>query len=120
MVKGSFYQNIPLVRISVASKLALQSPLFIIDTGFTGDLQVTSKIATELGLEVSGVTQARIANGEVVTVPTANAIASMQGINQTVQVLISDSMPLAGISFLTKFGYTACVDCKRRTIALTP
>ena len=35
-----------------------------------------------------------------------------------IQVLISESMPLAGISFLTKFGYKAIVDCKYRTIAL--
>ena len=95
-------------------------PFFILDTGFTGDLQVTPKIAQDLGLQVSGVTQSRIANGQIIAVPTAIAIASMQGINKVVQVLISNSMPLAGISFLTKFGFTASVDCKNRTVALTP
>ena len=62
--------------------------------------------------------QARIANGQIVAVPTALAIASMQGINKIVQVLISNSIPLAGISFLTKFGFTALVDCKNRTVEL--
>ena len=71
MVKGVFVQDVPLIRVSTASRSALQSPVFILDTGFTGDLQVTPKIATELGLETSGVTQARVANGELVTVPTA-------------------------------------------------
>lgn len=120
MVEGSFVQNTPWIPVTVANNHAVQMPYFILDTGFTGDLQVTGKIARELGLEVSGVTRSRIANGQIVEVPTANAIAMMQGIRHIVQVMISDSMPLAGISFLTKFGYTAVVDCKNRTVALTP
>ena len=119
MVHGSFVQNVPFVPVTVAYNHAVQTAFFILDTGFTGDLQVTPKIAQELGLKVSGVTQSRIANGQIVAVPTAIAVAAMQGAAQIVQVLISNSMPLAGISLLTKFGYTAVVDCKNRTVALT-
>lgn len=120
MIYGAFIQNIPLIPITVAFGRAVQNTHFILDTGFTGDLQVTPGIAVDLGLVVSGVTRSRIANGDLVAIPTANAIASMQGVNKIVQILISNSMPLAGISFLTKFGYTASVDCKNRTVALTP
>jgi predicted aspartyl protease len=120
MVQGSFIQNVPLIPVTVAFNHAVQTPFFILDTGFTGDLQVTRKIAQELGLKVSGVTQSRIANGQIIAVPTAIAVAAMAGVAKIVQVLISDSSPLAGISLLTKFGYTAVVDCKNRTVALTP
>ena len=118
MVRGEFYENIPLVKVIVAWGQAVQTPYFILDTGFTGDLQVTPKIAKELGLKVTGVTQARIANGDVVSVPVALALASMEGATNYINVLISESMPLAGISFLTKFGYKATVDCKYRTVVL--
>jgi len=118
MVRGEFYENIPLVKIVVAWGQAVQTPYFILDTGFTGDLQVTPKIATELGRQVIGVTQARIANGAVIHVPVALALASMEGVINHINVLISESMPLAGISFLTKFGYKAIVDCKYRTVTL--
>jgi len=118
MVRGEFYENIPLIKIIVAWGQAVQTPYFILDTGFTGDIQITPKIAKELGLRITGVTKARIANGDVVNIPVALAFASMEGTTKYINVLISESMPLAGISFLTKFGYKAVVDCKYRTVAL--
>lgn len=118
MVLGTFYENIPLIKIVVAWGQSVQSPYFVLDTGFTGDLQVTPKIAKELGLHITGVTPVEIANGDVVQVPIALAIASMEGAVSSIQVLISKSMPLAGISFLTKFSYKAIVDCKKRTVVL--
>jgi len=118
MVRGEFYENIPLIKIIVAWGQAVQTPYFVLDTGFTGDLQVTPKIAKELGLKITGVTQARIANGDVINVPVALALASMEGVTSHVNVLISESMPLAGISFLTHFEYRAIVDCKHRTVVL--
>ena len=118
MVRGQFYEDIPFVQIIVAWGQAVQTPFFVLDTGFTGDLQVTPSIAKELGLQVTGVTQTRIANGEVIPVPMALAIASVEGATNYINVLISESLPLAGISFLTKFGYKAVVDCKYRTVVL--
>jgi predicted aspartyl protease len=119
MIEGIFIQNTPLIPVMVAYGHSVQSPYFVLDTGFTGDLLVTQKIAIDLGLVVSGVTKSRIANGQIVEVPTAIALASMEGMIKVVQVLISNSMPLAGISFLTKFGFTASVDCRNKIIALT-
>ena len=118
MVSGVFAENIPFIKVVVAWGQSVQDHFFVLDTGFSGDLQVTPKIATELGLQVAGVTKTQIANGQVIEVPVALAIAAMEGATNYIQVLISESMPLAGISFLTKFGYKAMVDCKYRTVAL--
>jgi len=96
----------------------VQTPLVILDTGFTGDLQVTPKMAQELGLLVGGVTPVTIANGQTVNAPFAIAFAAMEGRVNLIQVLIQEGVPLAGISFLSKFGYKATVDCKYRTVGL--
>ncbi len=118
MVQGQFRNNAPLIQVVVAWGQAVQAPFVILDTGFTGDLQVTPEIAQELGLKVIGVTKTQIANGAIVNVPVALAIAVMEGVNNFIQVLISSSMPLAGISFLSKFNYRAIVDCKYRSVVL--
>lgn len=118
MVSGVFIENIPLIKVVIAWGQSVHAPFVILDTGFTGDLQVTPKIATDLGLKVVGVTKAQIANGQTVDVQVALAVASMEGAINYIQVLISESMPLAGISFLSKFGYKAMVDCKYRTVTL--
>lgn len=118
MVSGVFVENTPLIKVVVGWGQSVQAPFVVLDTGFTGDLQVTPKIATELGLQVAGVTRTQIANGQVIEVPVALAIAVMEGAKNYIQVLISESMPLVGISFLSKFGYRASVDCKNRSVAL--
>ena len=118
MVNGVFVENTPFIKVAVGWGQSVQTPFVVLDTGFTGDLQVTQKIAKELGLQVVGVTKAQIANGQVIEVPVALAIVAMEGAVNYIQVLISESMPLAGISFLSKFGYKAVVDCKYRTVVL--
>ncbi|PIR87183.1 MAG: hypothetical protein COU11_01755 [Candidatus Harrisonbacteria bacterium CG10_big_fil_rev_8_21_14_0_10_49_15] len=118
MVRGFFIENHPIIQVALGWDRSVQTPHMILDTGFTGDLQVTPKIAKELGLQVSSVTPAQIASGQTVQIPTALAIASMEGETSFVQVLIAESMPLAGISFLAKFDYKATVDCKFRTVML--
>lgn len=118
MIKGVFVENIPFIKVVLALGRSVQAPFVVLDTGFTGDLQVTPRIARELGFIPSGVTPVRLANNQVINVPTALAIASMEGAINYVQVLISDSMPLAGISFLSKFFYKAIVNCKYKTVIL--
>jgi len=119
MVTGKFVDgDKPMVQALIASGQAIQNPFFVLDTGFTGDLQVTPQIAKELGLDLSGVTNARIANGKIIPVPTAVALAGMEGLQLYATVLVSDGMPLLGISFLEKFGYKAIVDCKYKTVTL--
>ncbi len=75
-------------------------------------------MALDLGLEVKGMISMRTANGQISTVPIAHAEASMEGSKNPIQVLISESMPLVGINFLSKFDYKAIVDCKYRTVVL--
>lgn len=118
MLNGVFVGDTPFIKVVVGWGRSVQATYVILDTGFTGDLQVTPKIAQELGLRVAGVTKAQIANGQTVDVPVALAIAAMEEARNYIQVLISDSMPLAGISFLSKFGYKATVDCKYKTVIL--
>ena len=118
MISGVFVENVPLIKTVIGWGQSVQAPFFVLDTGFTGDLLVTPKIATELNLKVVGITKTQIANGQVVEIPVALAIASMEGAVNYIQVLISNSMPIAGISFLSKFGYKAIVDCKYRTVTL--
>lgn len=118
MLKGIFYENTPYIKIIVGWGQSVQTPFFILDTGFTGDLQVTPKIAEELGLTITGVTPVRLADNQIINVPTALAIASMEGLRNFVQVLIVESMPLAGISLLSKFKYRATFDCKYKTLDL--
>lgn len=118
MITGVFVENTPFVRIAIGWGRSVQTPLVILDTGFTGDLQVTPLMAQELGLEVVGVTEARIASGEVIRVPVALALAAMEGMTQTIQVIISESMPLIGIGFLAAFEYRAILDCKDKTVVL--
>ncbi len=118
MISGVFVENIPFIKIVVGWGQSVQAPFVVLDTGFTGDLQVTQKIARELGLQVVGVTKTQIANGQIIEVPVALAIAAMEGVENYIQVLISESMPLAGISFLSKFGYKASIDCKYKTVVL--
>jgi len=118
MVKGFFQGNIPIIKIVVGWGRALQTPFVVLDTGFTGDLQITPKMAQELGLKITGVTKAQIANRETIEVSAALALAAMEDATNYIQVLISESAPLAGISFLSKFGYKAIVDCKYKTVVL--
>ncbi len=108
----------PFIRVVLGWGRSVQAPFVILDTGFTGDLQVTPKIARELGLIPSGVTPVRLANNQVINTPTALAVAAMEGVVNYVQVLISESVPLMGISFLSKFSYKAIVNCKYKTVDL--
>jgi len=118
MIKGTFVKNTPFIKISVGWGQTMRAPFVVLDTGFSGYLQVTSKIASELGLKPSGLLPVRVANGQVIKIPTAFAFADMEGEKKYMEVFIADGLPLAGISFLSKFGYKAEVDCKNRTVAL--
>ena len=119
MINGEFIkENVPIVKAMIAWKQATKETFFLLDTGFTGDMQVTPGMAKELGLEVTGAITTKIANGEILAVPTASALSLMEGITKNIQVLISRGVPLMGISFLSKFDYKAIVDCKNKTVAL--
>ncbi len=118
MIKGVFVQNTPWVKIVLGWGQSVQTPFAVLDTGFSGDLQVTPQIAKDLNLQTTGVTKMQIANGQVIAVPIALALASMEGSKKYIQVVISGGAPLLGISFLSKFSYRATINCKNKTIFL--
>lgn len=118
MIKGYFDGNTPMVSIIVGSGQTTQIPFVVLDTGFTGDLQITPELAKELGLTVSSAQKLKVADGRIVNVPTTFAFVEMEGIKKYVQVLISESISLAGISLLSRFQYKAIIDCKYKTVAL--
>ena len=118
MIKGFFIKDVPWVEVTIGWEEAAQTSLAVLDTGFSGDLQITPKLAKELNLKSTTAVSVQIASGQIVDVPITTAVSSMEGEKQYVKVLISDSTPLLGITFLSKFSYKAIVDCKNRTVAL--
>ncbi len=118
MITGTFVGDTPFIRVTVQGKDNSQSPYFILDTGFTGDLQITPQIASDLELKFDSEISARIADGSIIDVPVTYANAEMEGMVNGVEIFVSHSMLLAGISFLRKFGYTATIDCVRETVRL--
>lgn len=41
MVSGTFVENAPLIKVIISWGQSVQAPFVVLDTGFTGDLQVT-------------------------------------------------------------------------------
>jgi predicted aspartyl protease len=118
MLQGTFTENTPWIQITLGWKYFVKKYWFILDTGFTGDLQVPTSFANELGLTPTSVVPVMIADGTKIQVPHALAIAAAENAANYVQVGISNGSPLLGINFLTKFGYRAVIDCKNRSIVL--
>ena len=57
MVQGRFIGDVPLISLTIGWGRGVQTPAFILGTGFSGDLQVTPQIAVQLGLQPIGVTR---------------------------------------------------------------
>jgi len=118
MHEGTFIDNIPLISIILKQNKLVETIAFVLDTGFTGNLQVTPEIASYLGLNPMGISFVQMANGQTISVPIAAISATIEGITKTVPVLISNGMPLAGIGLFSQFGYTVIVDCKKKEVYL--
>ncbi len=118
MIEGYFDGNTPMVSCVVGFGQFTQVSNVLLDTGFTGDLQITPQLAQELGLESDMIENMKVADGRIVAVPTAFAFVEMEGIKRHIRVLISEGMSLVGISLLSRFQYKATVNCKYKTVAL--
>src|SRR5271155_5391424 len=100
-IEGEFVDSDkPVIRASVAWVDSVQSPYFILDTGFTGDLVVTPQLASDLGLSVDMVLPAKIAGGSIVPTRAATAIGVMEGRQLYLTVFVMEGWQLLGISFL--------------------
>lgn len=118
MIQGVLIGNTPLIKIALSWKNSVVFSNVIVDTGFTGDIQITTEIALALKLTPTGFTQVRIANGDLITVKTAVAMVILEGVKKYVEILFSPSEPLLGVGLLKKFGYRAIVDGKNNTVFL--
>lgn len=118
MIQGLFVGNVPYIKVTLAWNNAVKDYWFTLDTGFTGDLQIPYDLAKELGMMITSVVPTKIANGQTEQVPHATAIAVMEGVANLMQVGLSNGSPLAGITFLSKFGYKITVDCVHRSVIL--
>ncbi len=118
MVLGKIVENTPFVKVTVGYGTSVQKPVAILDTGFTGDLQVSPTIADQLELEPIGVARAKVAGGQSIKVMSAMAVAKMEEETRVIEVLISEGMPMIGMSFLSKFGYEARINYKNKKVVL--
>lgn len=123
MVEGKFHADkdsapAPIVPAVVAWNDSVQTPFFILDTGFSGELAVTEEVGRELGLNFDTVLNLKTATGEIQEFPIATAYAQMEGISLLVTVIKTKGKPLLGISFMEKFNYKAIIDCKNKTVIL--
>ncbi len=115
MVEGKFQTNdipVPMVPAVISWDGGVQTPFFILDTGFTGDIAVTAEMATDLGLNFDTVSPMKTATGAIELMSTATAFATMEGETLYVTAILVKGKPLLGISFMQKFQYKAIVDCK--------
>jgi predicted aspartyl protease len=123
MVEGKFSKGSPIVPMvpALISSLTggIQTPFFLLDTGFSGDIAVTEEMGRELGLKFDTVLPLEVATGEIKNFPVASAFATMEGITLYVTAILVKGRPLVGITFLQKFNYKAIIDCKYKTVELS-
>ena len=118
MIQGYFEGNVPLINILIAWGRATRAPVVVLDTGFTGDLQISPQLARELDINAKIITKMQMADGSVVNVKMAFAFVVIEGVKKYVEVLISEGSSLVGINLLSDFGYKAIVDCRYKTVIL--
>ncbi len=121
MVEGKFQENdipVPVVPAVISWNGGVQTPFFLLDTGFSGDIAVTEQLAIELGLKFDGISSMETPVGKIENVKTATAFATMEGQTLYVTAILIQGRPLLGISFMEKFNYKAIVDCKNKKVSL--
>ncbi len=118
MIKGIFQNNLPFISVTIGSEINIQERGFVLDTGFTGFLQITPTMAQALNLQAEGVATIKLANGTSVPMTTTTVVAALEGQAQKVTTMVADSLPLVGIKLLMLFGYKAIINCKYRTVEL--
>lgn len=117
MATGFLNGNVPYVQVSI-SRRKVVSPFFVLDTGFNGTLQINPQVASDIGLHVNGAILVNLADGSLFEIPYGFGSASLDGIEQKVQILVSNGPSLLGINFLKIFRYTIILDCHKETLEL--
>jgi len=118
MIKGVVYNNRPLISLIVSWKLGVQEIIALVDTGFTGELKLSPEKATELGLQTTHTELVMLADEKTVNMQASLALVSMEGVTNTVNVLISQGIPIIGMELLRRFGYSLNIDLKYNLLIL--
>lgn len=123
MVLGSFKgseHQLPYVPTVLSWDKNVQTPSFVLDTGFSGEVAVTAQMAKDLGLIFDSVMTLNVASGAAEVFQTANVFATMEGQTyyMTAVLIPKGKRPLLGIKFMEKFRYKATVDCYNKTVRL--
>lgn len=118
MLRGKFIDDYPFITITIASHDFIEERLFIIDTGFSGYLWINRAWAKQLKLETNAVATVMLADSRRADVQKSKIKAILENRFADVEVLISDSLPLVGIKFLSLFGCKLEMNCKNRTLSL--
>jgi predicted aspartyl protease len=81
--------------------IGVHGPAGIVDTGFTGALQLSQTIASRLGLARRALRAVLLANGQLQTVPVYRAEVECLGGRQSVEVLVgSGTLAILGLKLL--------------------
>ena len=118
MIHGAIYNNRPLIPLTIARQLKVQDVTALIDTGFTGELKISSKEAKSLGIETTHTELVTLADEKTVDMAAGLAEVSMEGLQIAVEVLISEGDPIIGVGLLRKFGYILTINFPASTVSL--
>ena len=116
MIWGSFRQEekLPTIPVGLSFKKAIFSSMFILDTGFSGDLKIGEETAASLGIVPKTFGYTINANGKKTSVGLAQGYAEMEGRKAPITIHITNGPHLAGIGLFTVFKYKVVVDCRSR------
>ena len=100
MTDGEFRDGHPRLSLTIESASSSLEFSFIIDTGFEGGLVLPSRLARQLSLPPSGVTDRALANGVIVKVPVLEVVALWEGERRYTELLVMEGNALIGTEFL--------------------
>ncbi|OGZ72104.1 MAG: hypothetical protein A2908_04400 [Candidatus Staskawiczbacteria bacterium RIFCSPLOWO2_01_FULL_38_12b] len=118
MIHGAIYNSRPLIPLTIGWNSKTQEVTALVDTGFTGELKISLKDAVELGIETTHTELITLADENTVGMFAGLAQVSMEGAQKTMEVLISDGMPIIGVGLLKKFGYILTVNFPASLVSL--
>ena len=118
MIKGVVHNDRPLISLIVAWRLGVQEIMVLVDTGFTGELKISSEKATELGLKTTHTEPVMLANENTINMSASLAVVAMEDSEKVVNVLIGQGQPTIGVGILRRFGYNLHINFKRDSLIL--
>lgn len=118
MVKGLVYKNRPIIKLTIAKGLKAQKVVALVDTGFTGELKISSKEAMDLEIIPDHFNRVELADGKTIIMFAGLAEVSMENVKNSVEVLISNGIPTIGVGLLRIFNYNLNIDFKNDFLTL--